>query len=448
MFNEYPPIGLAYIGAILRKNDFEVSILDMTPMDVPYKMLSNHMKDVDIVGITCMTENFDETLKVAEIAKQLKKTVIVGGPHVSMMTKEVLSNQNIDYGVIGEGEVTIIELLQWLQEKSTRKEASEIKGIAFKNNDGKIVITPPRQLITDIDSLPYPAYDLLPPLNKYFAPQVKNFPLGALMSSRGCPFGCVFCSKSIFGKSFRQHSTERIIEDIRRLVETHGAKEIHILDDAFNTNIKHAKEVFKLLVKNKIKCTLYFPAGLRIDNIDEEFLHLLRQAGGYGLNVGVETGNKVVMADINKHLSLDTVKKTAKLIMDNNFLLSTNFMIGHITDTPDTIEETVQFAIKLNPHFAGFQLTTIYRDTELYKQAYAKGITENNNQSGLEYCIPPCFTLEKLKKIRKKAMLRFMLRWSYLPRLIFALKTFKWYFLIKGTFRLFLLRFLSTWASR
>jgi radical SAM superfamily enzyme YgiQ (UPF0313 family) len=447
MFNEYPPIGLASIGAVLEKNGFEVSIIDMKPGRVSYKELATRLAACDIVGVTSMSENSGESLKVARIAKKLGKTVIVGGAHVSMMPAVTLADEAVDFGVIGEGEATIVELMEHLSGRKPAASLEIIPGLAFRK-DGKVVLTPPRTLIKDLDSLPFPAYHMLPPLHVYFAPQVKNFPLGAIMSSRGCPFGCVYCSKSVFGRTFRQHSPERILSDIKRLVREHGVRELHVLDDAFNADMARAKNIFRSIISENLGCSIYFPAGLRIDNIDEEFIDLLKKAGGYGLNVGVETGNSGVMRSINKALSLETVETKAKLIMDSGLLLSTNFMIGHLSDTEETIRQSVDFAIKLNPNFAGFQITTIYRDTELYKQAAAMGLTSPANNTGFEYCVTPGFTMERLKELRRSAMLRFMLRPAYIPRLLKALRTYKFFYLAKSVFRLFVLRFMSTWESR
>jgi radical SAM superfamily enzyme YgiQ (UPF0313 family) len=428
MFNEYPPIGLAYLGAALEEGGFDVSILDMKPGGIGYEELGDRLRGCDVVGVTSMSENSRESVRAARIAKKLGKTVVVGGPHMSMLPARTMSHDCMDFGVVGEGERTIVELMEYLAGSGSGRGLKDIRGLVFREG-GCLTVNAPRELIEDLDRLPPPAYHLLPPMTSYFAPQLKNFPLGAVMSSRGCPFGCVYCSKSVFGRTFRQHSPERVVTDIMTLVRDHGVREIHVLDDAFNTDKERAKNIFRSLIAGKVKCSIYFPAGLRIDKIDGEFISLLKDAGGYGLNVGVETGNSRVMKSINKSLSLETVAKNAKMIMDNGLLLSANFMVGHLADTEETMNETVDFAIKLNPNFAGFQLTTIYRDTELYRQAAALGLADPENETGFEYCIPPGFDLAKLKKLRRRAMTRFMLRAAYLPRL-------------------FVLRFLSTWESR
>jgi len=273
-----PLISLAQLAAVSRKEGYAPSVLDLsikTKIDVKERIrIAIDKIDPEFCGVTFTTPLSYEADNVAGFIKEINHSVkvLAGGPHVKIMPEETLESGNFDIAVMGEGEITLKEIL-------SGKELRKIDGIAFKENS-KTIITKPRKLIKNIDNLPFPDYSVFNS-EDYFTPRVncKKNPVVAMETSRGCVYGCVYCNKQIFGRFFRMKTPKRVVDEMEHLLKF-GYNEIHIRDDNFSTDLKRAKEICGEILKRNLGLTWNLYNGIRADRIDEELLILLKKKVG------------------------------------------------------------------------------------------------------------------------------------------------------------------------
>ena len=235
--NLQQPLGIAYIGAVLEKANFDVKIFDCPQMECSIPELRDLVVEMKpkLIGFSCTTLSFNNTLKAAKLIKEAlpESFFILGGPHVAADPKGSVENDIFELGVTGEAEYTFLELAEQIRDNNKiHKEV--IKGVVY-TEDGQFKATPSRGFISNLDELPIPARHLLPPLSAYKATIASSMkhPVGSIMSSRGCPAQCKFCDRTVFGNRFRSHSPKRIVDEMELLVKKFGAKEIKFWDDTF-----------------------------------------------------------------------------------------------------------------------------------------------------------------------------------------------------------------------
>ena len=288
-----PPLGLALLAAILEKHGHSVKILDA---NTPGFILSDeirHIGETEIVGITAMTPTIGAALDIAKTVKQHcpANKVIIGGPHVTLMPEETLkSSPHIDVAVRGEADDTIIEVVNALE---THGSLAGINGISYLQ-DGLVINNPPRVALTDMDALPYPAYHLLD-IEHYrpHPPHGMYLPFAAMVTSRGCPYRCAYCSKPVFGTKFRAQSAERVVDEMAYLHEKFGVKEIAFYDDSFTLDKKRVHAICDKILENNLKIT--WTCETRVNLVDKELLQHMKQAGCYAVAYGIETASPEIM---------------------------------------------------------------------------------------------------------------------------------------------------------
>ncbi|MEM3325596.1 MAG: radical SAM protein, partial [Thermoplasmata archaeon] len=242
-----PPLGLAYLASIAREKGFDVKIVDSIVENLTFEDVEKIINQYspDIVGITSTTSMIPDAYRVAKIAKDISKDIvtIIGGPHVTFVPELTLNESpDLDYVVKGEGEISFSHLLDVINGKMQPK---EVLGITYRK-DGSVIDNPPQPLIKDVDAIPEPSWDLLP-MEKY---EIDNIQFGTIMTSRGCPYNCIFCSSSLqFGKQWRGHSVDRVIDELKTLRYKYNKREIEFLDDTFTLNMKRALELTDRIVK-------------------------------------------------------------------------------------------------------------------------------------------------------------------------------------------------------
>lgn len=426
-----PSLGLGYLGAVLKKEGFIVKLIDAPALN--FKQ-SNILKEVkkfkpDFIGLTSTTAEMPQTLRLANAIKKIdKKTpLLVGGAHPTAMPIETIKNKCFDVAVIGEGERTIIELIESFL---SNKELENIKGIAYRKNR-KIIITAPRPYIQDLDCLPYPAFDLLPPLENYHSSpgSYKSLPIGTIITGRGCPFKCTFCARGVFGNEVRLRSAKNIVDEMEILVKKFGAKEIRVWDDTFNVKPQRVVEICKEILRRKLKFT--WTCLCRINFAEEKMLELMKKAGCWQVSYGVESGNQEVLNKIKKGITLkmaeDVVKKTKKIGIE----VKCFFMVGLPNDTKETMQETIDFAKKIDPDIATFSITTPFPGTEIYNVALKSGEFKNISFENyrpyetrkLAY-VPKGLTAETVIKFQEKAYKEFYFRPKIFIREILKIRSF------------------------
>ncbi|MBI5181713.1 MAG: radical SAM protein [Nitrospirae bacterium] len=418
-----PPLGLAYIGAVLERDGHKVEIIDGIALDISFEEVVNRGKLFDLIGITVLSAFFK---RCAELIKALKKVtnvpIVAGGVHATVMPLSLLEC-GADYIVIGEGEETMRELTTVLQNGSV-SDIDKVKGIAFMRN-GEMRKTEMRPLIKNLDSLPLPARHLLP-MHKYKTSEARTRrnPCHSMVVSRGCPGRCTFCNKSTFGVRFRINSPERIVEEMFVLRDQYQAAEIAFLDDNFTTNKKIVYAVCQALIDRKFD--LHWSVEARIDNVDEAMLKIMKQAGCEFIAYGIESGSDDVLGGINKRISTQDIEKVIRMTKKIGLLIRGYFMLGFLGETEDQMYQTIEFASRLPLDVASFSLLVPFPGTEDYIKAQEEGggfdpdffyksiLPEFNFLEKPIYC-PKGISPERLIEIHREAYKRFY----YSPSFIF-----------------------------
>ncbi|SVC04666.1 uncharacterized protein METZ01_LOCUS257520, partial [marine metagenome] len=294
------PLGLIYIAGHLRKHlpKVELSVIDAPLEDLEAHTVAERIKEAQpfLVGLTGLSFH---TPYVQETARAIRKVcpetvIVVGGAGVTSDPKDVLDEPSIDFGVLGEGEETFFHLVKTILEEENPK---KIDGLAYRDNEGKVIKNSTRDYIENPSDIPIPAYDLLD-IERYFkspkrtsqSPVYISKRLLPILTSRGCPFKCIFCHDTL-GKTFRSRTPEDIIEEISFLKKTYAFEELEIIDDIFNFDINHAKAVTQGIIDLDLKLKIAFPNGIKYEMIDSELLQLFKKAGVYRLAFGIESGD-------------------------------------------------------------------------------------------------------------------------------------------------------------
>lgn len=345
----YSPVGIGYLASILRENGHEVHFIDCAILDQPYSETVRQVENLnpDAIGITAVTAYYSEMKKLSRMLHKLKIPIILGGVHVTRLPELSLRECGADFAVLGEGELTLLELMNNWDDKEKRK---TINGIAYIEND-KLVMNPQRELIEDLDSLPFPAWDLIHPKNypaKYYLFKAKRYPVAMIFTTRGCPHTCAFCASTNFWRNeFRKRSPKNVVDEIEYLMNEFGVREIQITDDYFNCDKNHVIEVCREVIRRKLDVTFQCPNGLRMETLDEEMLTIMRKAGFYALVFAIESGSQSILNDINKRLNLRKVHKVIKLANKLGYFLMGYFIYNLPGETYETARRTIQIAKSL-----------------------------------------------------------------------------------------------------
>lgn len=358
-------MGLAIIAAVLERNGYQVSVVDANALRLTPEEIPPFTVDADVVGLTAMTPSINTALKIARQIKSLKPDlpVVLGGPHATLLAEETLAAApEVDIIVRGEGEETIVELLQVLAEGQP---LDNVAGITFRR-DGQMVNTAAGSSVIDLDSLPFLAYHLLP-WRKYrpHPPHGRALPFAVSITSRGCPYHCAYCSKPIFGNRFRAQSPKRVIEEIIFYQENYGVKEIAFYDDVFTLQKERAYDIADEMIKRNLK--LYWTCETRVNLVDKELLQHMKQAGCYAIAYGVESASPEILDTISKGITPQQVEEAVAITREVGMQTIGYFMLGSPGETPQTIRRTIDFARKLKLDFAQFSLATPFPCTELYQ---------------------------------------------------------------------------------
>lgn len=376
----------------------------------------------NIVGLTSLTVDAVNALLIAKSIKEINPSIkiIMGGPHVCAVPEDVINDPSIDMICIGEGEYTLLELAHELENE--KPDLNKIKGLWFKEN-GKIIKNELRLPIQDLDALPFPARHLIN-YDKYF--DASKYLQGSrrvesrrdtIISSRGCPFGCIFCTISIsMGKKFRSRSPENVIKEIEEIVEKYNVGDIGFEDDNFTFDKERANKICDLIIKKGLnkKISWSTPNGVRADTLDEELLKKMKESGCQEIILAPESGNQYVVDNIiKKRLNLEIVEKNAKLCKEIGLRCGMFFVVGSPGETKEQINDTIKFAERMKKEYGVMPMVFTaqpYYNTELYKISKEKGYLTKKEKFAFEQGLvneeaminTPEFTPEYLSKIRKE----------------------------------------------
>ena len=377
LFFNSPPLGLCFIAALLEREGIEVCLIDAPVEGLTHEDVVNRVRDFQpqLFGVSSTTVWFDAAVELARQVKELDDAlpVAIGGAHVSSNTEETLGVPHFDFGVIGEGEFAALELARAIQ-KGNGFDA--IKGLAYREN-GEIRQTERRPYLRDLDVLPHPARQHVP-IHKYRAQpnDEHRLPKTSMVTSRGCPYRCIFCDKSVFGPVYRYHSPDYIVEEMESLVEEYGIKDIAFIDSTF---FPSKKRILPLLAKiREANLDMSWTCSARADVLTKDLMKEMKAAGCWRVRIGAESGNDEVLKFIGKGVTKENIRNAAVWANEVGLQPKGFFMVGHQVDTPETIEETIQFAKSLPFKDVTVQINTPLRAAKQYQERdkYGKFVTQ------------------------------------------------------------------------
>ncbi|MFH0864538.1 MAG: radical SAM protein [Candidatus Gottesmanbacteria bacterium] len=367
--SQLPPQGLCSLAAVLRADGYEPIIIDATAENLNFlETYERIIKELPAIFVG-FTVYFVSEPVVAALARKLKKKfpevkIVVGGGQATLLKDKMLENyHDIDMVCISEGEKIVKNLTPALE---TNQSLRNIRGIVYREKE-KIISNQAEEWITNLDILPFPAWDLLPPLAKYYLPagdSLKRFPSTGLVTSRGCPGQCFFCHKNMFGTLVRQNSPDYVIRELEELQQKYGIRDIYFQDDTFTSHREWVIKFCQLLIKKNLDLT--WACHGRTDLVDFEMLKLMKKAGCWQITFGIESGSQKVLDTINKQTTVEQNEKTLEICRQVGLSVKGLFMLGSFGETKDTINETKKF-LKEN-YLTDFHMTffTIYPGTVAY----------------------------------------------------------------------------------
>ncbi len=370
MVNSYPSLGLGYLAAIAEQEGHEVAIFDMGLR--PKTPVEDEVKEIvawrpDVVAFTSMTTSYKSVEDAAALLKEaLGVPIIIGGPHATTLPELTLQNPHIDFLAYGEGEMIFRDWLRQLAAGDTRW--GNNKGLWYKE-DGHIVNGGERELIPDLDVLPFPARHLF---------DLKAYPLYApdgqqmltVLTSRGCPYKCSFCFKGIVGRTYRQRSPENIVAELRHLIERYGIRNFYFMDDLFTINVKRLEAILDYFIAQDLD--IRWRCLARVDRVNPDLLKKMYRAGCRQIHFGIESGNPEVLRRTAKHINLEQVRQAVEWTEEAGILSKGYFILGLPGDTEETMRQTIEFAASLPLSEAMFSIATPFPGTELWEELVHK----------------------------------------------------------------------------
>ncbi len=418
-----PPLGLAQLAAVSREHGHPARIIDCAALGLDDEQTLGMLRAINprYVGITATTVAICNAGRLAAHIKRASPAwpLIIGGPHLTAVPKETMETfPEFDIGVVGEGEETLIELLDTLD---ANEPLEKVNGLILRE-DGNLKYTDRRPLINDLDSLPLPAWDLLPDLTKFY--DTPTFSLGknpasSLVTSRGCCGHCTFCDRSVFGNVCRFHGAERVFTCIKHLHERFGINDIIIHDDAFVLNRQRVEQVCDLLLSSNLGVT--WGCNSRVNLVDRELLRFMKRAGCWQIGYGIESGSQRVLDTINKGVTIAQIKEAVFATHETGIRTRGFFMIGHPGETVESIRDTIKLATSIPVD--DFQITffTPLPGAEIHRRAHEYGTFDADwRKSNMWHpvFVPTGLTEEMLVRWHRRAFRSFYLRpktvWNYL----------------------------------
>jgi radical SAM superfamily enzyme YgiQ (UPF0313 family) len=408
-----PPLGLAYIAAVLEENSIDVMIIDAAALEMSWETLESEIRRISpqLVAITALTPTISNALKTAELTKKTcpQAIVVMGGYHPTFNNREILGKAYVDIVVMGEGEYTFLDLVKTLSEGGDLK---KVRGIAYDN-----LVTSARPLICDLDEIPFPARHLLP-MDHY---KILNMKLHTttMISGRGCPMQCSFCSSAaMHGNKLRIRSPENVVDEMEHLIEDHEAGMIAFMDDTFTLKPSRVSEICDEIKKRDIN--VYWGCTTRADTLSRKLLHKMSDSGCITMFLGVESADQQQLDRVNKQMTVDKIRRAFTIARENDIRTIASVVLGMPGDTRKSIERTIKFVIELKPSYALFSLATPYPGTKFYQEAVHNNLIKVKDWSKYTLLSPVLETvdcsMDELKKLQKKAFRQFYLRPVYLMK--------------------------------
>jgi radical SAM superfamily enzyme YgiQ (UPF0313 family) len=417
----YPSLGLAYLAGVAEDLGHRVRVIDAEAEGLTMSRLEEELRreSPDVVGLQTFCTTIRKCKAICEKAKAIRPATatVLGGVHATLFPGDCIDSDGVDYLVIGEGERTFAELLGLIGQGG---DPGAVDGLVWKRDDGEVVTNRPRALIKDLDSLPFPARHLLPMHLYRSGAQLRGKRTVHLMTSRGCPFNCGFCSShEVFGRTHRFQSTERVLAEIRRVVDDLGADEIQFYDESFTANRKRILDLCAGLRREfpKLKWTCF----TRTDLVKPDLLEEMRRAGCYQIFYGIESGVPRLLELVNKRIPLEKTVEACRWTQQAGIQITASFILTLPTETVEETEQSIRFGMKLNPEFVYWLTFVPYPGTRLSEYALETGTMTHDDLERYNVFEDVCYLPEgreagEIERTVRRAYRRFYLRPSYLFR--------------------------------
>ncbi|MBI5343724.1 MAG: radical SAM protein [Deltaproteobacteria bacterium] len=417
-FNRFFPLGLAYLAAVMREKGHEVVVydadanvdkaeeMDFSALEEKYPEYIRQINDLshriweemksviaaarpDLVGINAYTTRVAAAFRTAEIVKGLFPgvPVVIGGPHPSVKAEESLRiSPFVDFAIRGEGERSFSELAEAIERKGG---FSGIKGLSYRSG-GRIIHNPPVEFINDLDRIPYPARDLL--INKGY---YTSEDMGLIMTGRGCPYACTFCSSSgVWKRGVRARSIENVLGEIRKVQTEYGTVQFSFKDDTFTLDRKRVQEFCGAV--NDERLNINWDCNVRVNLIDDELLRQMKAAGCNGIKMGIESGSDRVLNDVmKKGATVARILRAAEIARRASIHWTGYFMMGLPTETREEMIETLRLMRRIKPDFASLSVYEPFPGTDLFNAGVAAGCVTDERTLEDYYSISPKYYFMK-----------------------------------------------------
>jgi len=397
-------MGLGYLAGALLAHGYEVDIWDAAVEEDIETLNQRLARDpYQLVGISAPTPLIVNAWEAAATAKSHGAVTILGGPHLTLMPHESMQKPQVDLVVRGEAEQTIVEIMHALERESGTPTPhlfdpdagwGDILGLSWRDLEGKIHHNPDRPLSGDVDAIPFPAHHLfkierytnLNPLTDGLEPEARAY---TIVTSRGCPYKCTYCSKPITGDTWRGRSVENVIAEWRWLVEDLGATEIGVTDDIWNLDRDRAKDLCRALIDNKLNHVPWITIhGMKVNNTDQELFDLMKAAGCKRVGFGVENGDDWMLRHvIKKGQTVDMVRQAFRWAKKAKLQTMGFFIYGMPGETEESMEKTTKLALELNPDLAHFLMAAPFPGTEMWEILEQHGQVFSHNMDWSQIAI-------------------------------------------------------------
>ncbi len=439
----WPQTGLAYLAAIATESGNNAKIIDgmATPLSINELINIIQKENFDLIIVHSSTPTFNNDNKIiSEIKKVINVTIGFTGTHTTVLPKESLKNSKADFVLIGEAELTLREFINTLNEipvqqdlfsssqnriNSAIDKLKTINGLAIKYED-KIIITPQREILPDLNSLPFPARELLPN-DKYIMPFFDRKPFVTVVPSRGCPYKCTFCrAGKVWGTKPRFRDPSNIITEIKEIINKLNIKNIVFMTDALTLKRDWTLALLDEMLKENLG--IRWICNSRVDSVDIEMLKLMKKVGCELISYGVESGNQTILDQAKKNIKIQDSINAIKLTRQAGITSLAYFIIGLPGETEETIKESIEFAKMLNPDYVNFHIATPFPGTEFYEYAKKNKLLISENwddfeEEGSAVIRTKTLSPEQLIKFQKKAMNSFYFRPKYIMKELLSIRS-------------------------
>ena len=425
-YGVFPSLSLAYVGGVVESTGVKLQFIDANALQLSVEEVVERVRkfEPDLVGYTITTYLFYQTLSwVKAIREATGVPTILGGVHMGIYPDETFTHTEIDYGVVGEAEETLPDFIETVNRSGN---LADVKGLIWRDGD-RVVVNELRDLFQDVDNSPLPARNHLPNDKYYsFISQFKNFT--PIITSRGCPFRCIFCEQG--GMKFRPRSAKVVVDEIEECYHVYKVRELDFFDSSFTVQKQRVIDICKELVNRRLP-GIHWAIRSRVDLVDKEVLEALRSAGCKRIYYGVESGNPEILKTLRKKVEMERISDVIRMTNKAGIDSFGYFMVGSPGETPETVQQSIDFAISLGLDYAQFSKVTPMPATELYqmvleqfkKDYWQEYILDANKEAviprpGTE------MTDDEIQAWTRKAYLNFYFRPRYILKALWRLKSF------------------------